>query len=89
MKIDLNSPAASQLSVDRGTKQVSNGSLAGTQATTEDQISFRSDNLSVQSLTSQALKTPAIRQDKVDTLHQSVTSGTYQVDANKTASAMI
>jgi flagellar biosynthesis anti-sigma factor FlgM len=89
MKIDLNSPAASQLSVDRGAKQVSNGSLTGTQATTEDRISFHSDSLSVQSLTNQALNSPQIRTDKVDALRQSVASGTYQPDANQTAGAMI
>lgn len=89
MKIDLNSLAASQLSVDRGAKQVSSSSLTGTQATTEDQVSFHSDSLSVQSLTSQALSSPQIRQDKVDALRQSVTSGTYQLDASKTAGAMI
>jgi flagellar biosynthesis anti-sigma factor FlgM len=89
MKIDLNSLEASQLSVDREAKQVSNGRLAGTQAATEDQVSFHSDSLSVQSLTSQALSLPQIRQDKVDALRQSVTSGAYQPDASKTAGAII
>jgi negative regulator of flagellin synthesis FlgM len=89
MKIDLNSLVASQLSVDRGTKQVSSGSLTSTQGATEDRISFHSDSLSVQSLTSQALSSPQIRQDKVDALRQSVASGSYQPDASETAGAMI
>ena len=89
MKVDLNSLAASQIAVDRGAKQVSNGSLTSTQATTDDRISFHSDSLSVQSLTSQALNTPSVRQDKVDALRQSVTSGAYQPDATSTAGAMI
>jgi flagellar biosynthesis anti-sigma factor FlgM len=89
MKIDLNSLATSQLSVDREAKQVSNGRLTGPQATTEDQVSFHSNSLSVQSLTSQALDSPQIRQGKVDALRQSVTSGTYQPDASKTAGAII
>ena len=88
MKVDLNSLAASQIPVDRGAKQVSNGNLTGTQAP-EDRISFHSGSLSVQSLTNQALNSPQIRQDKVDALRQSVTSGTYKPDASSTAGAMI
>jgi flagellar biosynthesis anti-sigma factor FlgM len=89
MKVDLNSLAASQIALNVGAKQVSNGSLTSTQATTEDRISFNSNGLSVQSLTSQALNSPSIRQDKVDTLRQSVTSGAYKPDASSTAGAMI
>jgi flagellar biosynthesis anti-sigma factor FlgM len=89
MKIDLNTLAASQLSVDRGAKQVSNSSLTGAQATTQDRTTLHSDSLSVQALTSQAMNTPPIRQDTVAALRQSVTSGTYQPDASKTADAMI
>jgi flagellar biosynthesis anti-sigma factor FlgM len=89
MKIDVNSLAANQLSVDRGPKQVSNGSVAGTQSSTEDRTTLRTGNLSVQSLTSQALNTPEIRQDKVDALQQSVSSGQYQVSAKAIASAII
>ncbi len=89
MKVDLNTLAASQLAVDQGAKQVSNGRLTGNQATTEDRISFHSGSLSVESLTSQALNSPQIREDKVSALHQSVTSGAYQPDASSTAGAMI
>jgi anti-sigma28 factor (negative regulator of flagellin synthesis) len=35
------------------------------------------------------MNTPSIRQDKVDALSQSVTSGTYKPEASKTADAMI
>jgi flagellar biosynthesis anti-sigma factor FlgM len=89
MKIEVNSPTINQLPIDRSTKQVSNGGLTGTQGIAEDRTTFHSDSLSVQSLTSQALNSPEIRQDKVDTLRQSVSSGEYQVDAAKTAGAMI
>jgi flagellar biosynthesis anti-sigma factor FlgM len=89
MKIDVNSLAANQLSVDRGPKQVSNSTLAGTQNLTEDRTTLQTGSLSVQSLTSQAMNTPEIRQDKVDALRQSVTSGEYQVSAKAIASAII
>ena len=89
MKIDVNSPVASHLPPDRGAKQVSNQKLAVTQSATGDRTTFHSDSTSVQALTSQALNSPAIRQAKVDALTQSVTSGEYQVDATKTAGAII
>ena len=89
MKIEANSPVAIQLPVDRGAKQVLNNGLAGTHGATEDRTTFHTDNTSVQALTSQAMKFPEIRQDKVDSLHQAVSSGAYQVDATKTAEAMI
>jgi flagellar biosynthesis anti-sigma factor FlgM len=89
MKVDLTSLAASQIPVDRGANKVSNGSVNGTQAPTEDRISFHSGSLSVQSLTSQALNSPPIRQEKVAELSQSVANGTYKPDAGSTAGAMI
>lgn len=89
MKIETNSPAAIQLPVDRSAKQVSNSGVAGTQGAPEDRTTFHTDTASIQALTSQAMSSPEIRQDKVDALRQSVSSGTYMVDATKTADAMI
>ena len=89
MKVDLNSLAASQIALERGAKQVSNSGQTSNSAATEDRISIHSESLSVQSLTSKALNSPSIRQDKVDALRQSVTSGTYKPDAGKTADGMI
>jgi flagellar biosynthesis anti-sigma factor FlgM len=89
MKIEVNSPAASQLPPDRVAKQVSNSGLAGTQSGTDDRTTFHSDSTSVQSLTTQALNFPEIRQDKVDALSQSVKSGEYQLDATKIAGSIV
>jgi flagellar biosynthesis anti-sigma factor FlgM len=89
MKVDLTSLAASQIPVDRGTNKVASGSVSGAQAPTEDRISFHSGSLSVQSLTSQAMSSPAIRQDKVAELSHSVASGTYQPDAGSIAGGII
>ena len=89
MKIDLNSPSASLMPIERGVKQVSTGSTTATQGAAQDRTTFHSDSLSVTSLTSQAMSSPEIRQDKVDALSQSVNSGAYQLDATKIASAII
>ena len=89
MKIDVNSLSANTLPIDRSPKQVSTGNLAATQSVTQDRTTFSSDTQSVQALTTQAMKSPEIRQDKVDALSQSVNSGEYKPDATKTAGAIM
>lgn len=89
MKIEVNSPTVSTLPVDSGAKKVSSGSVSGTQTVTQDRTTFHSNALSVQSLTSQAMNTPEVRQGTVDALRQSVKSGEYQADASKTADAIV
>ena len=89
MKIDLNSPTVSLTAAGQASKKVSSSSLSGAQSTTEDRTTLHSEKLSVQSLTSQALQTPEIRQDKVDALSESVESGQYKPDATATASAIL
>jgi flagellar biosynthesis anti-sigma factor FlgM len=89
MKIDVNSPALNQISAERSTKQVTNGSISTAQSATEDRTTFHSDSASVQALTSQAMQSPEIRQSTVAALTQAVRSGTYKPDATATASAIV
>jgi len=88
MKIEVNSPTASQLAVDRSAKQISSNSVTEVQGATQDRTTFHSNSTSVQALTSQALNSPEVRQDKVDALRQSVNSGKYKIDATKIAGAI-
>src|SRR5580698_99832 len=87
MKIDVNSPVVAQLTPDRSTTQVSNGSPAVASSSTEDRTTLHSDSASVEALTSQAMQSPDVRQDKVASLTQAVKSGDYKPDATQTASA--
>jgi flagellar biosynthesis anti-sigma factor FlgM len=89
MKIDGINSAAAQLLVDNVAARVSTSEPATTQAAAQDWTSFHSDSTSVQSLTSQALNSPEIRQGTVDALRESVSSGQYQLDATKIAAAII
>jgi negative regulator of flagellin synthesis FlgM len=89
MKIEVNNPVISQLPPERGAKQVSASATTATEGTAQDRTTLHSDSLSVQALTSQAMNTPEIRQDKVDALRQSINSGTYQLDATKIAGAIV
>lgn len=54
-----------------------------------DRTTFTSDSASVGSLVSQAMRTPEIRQDRVDQLKQAISSGHYKLDPDAIASAMI
>ena len=90
MRIDLSNSSAGELSSELSTQQV------GTQSTTqsgkagaEDRATFTSDSTSVNSLVSAALNSPEIRQDKVDSLRLSVSSGQYELDPAKIASSMV
>jgi len=97
MKIDLSGLAAIQgplqVPADRSsTKSQSPVSAPATTDVSSDRTTFSStSNASpaVASLVSQALATPAVRQDKIDALRQSIASGDYKVDADKIASALI
>jgi flagellar biosynthesis anti-sigma factor FlgM len=89
MKIDGINPAATQLPVDNVAARVSTSGPATTQAAAQDWTSFHSDSTSVQSLTSQALNSPEVRQGTVDALRQTVNSGQYQLDPAKIAAAII
>jgi negative regulator of flagellin synthesis FlgM len=89
MKIESNSPSASLLPADRSTKQISTTGTAIARGVTQDRTTLHTDSQSVQSLTSQAMSSPEVRQDKVDEFRQSVNSGTYELDATKIASAII
>jgi flagellar biosynthesis anti-sigma factor FlgM len=89
MKIEVNGPAAIQVPDQRSAKQVSNNSPAASQSATVDRTTFNSDSASVQSLVSQALKYPEVRQDKVDAVRQSISNGQYQVDPANIAAAII
>jgi anti-sigma28 factor (negative regulator of flagellin synthesis) len=86
MKIELNSPATNQVSSDT-VALVNHNVTTSTQSTSEDRITFHS--ASIESLTSRALESPAVRTETVQSLRQSVSSGQYNADTAKTANAIV
>lgn len=88
MKIDLNSPATEMLSTDWSAQKAGKTNESAPTASTEDRVTLASSGSTVQSLTTQAMNTPQVRQDKVDTLRQAISSGSYQLDSAKIASAI-
>jgi len=90
MRIDLYNSAASQISSEQSSQQVSaqNAAKPG-QPSGEDRATLTSDSATVGSLVSTAMASPEVRQDLVASLRQSVASGQYDLDPNKIAGSMI
>ncbi|HUD55490.1 MAG TPA: flagellar biosynthesis anti-sigma factor FlgM [Terracidiphilus sp.] len=90
MRIDLTQAAASQSANEPNAKQVgANNGATSVLAGGEDRTTLTSDTQSLGSLVSTAMNSPEIRQEKVDSLTQAVSSGTYKLDPGKIAASMI
>jgi flagellar biosynthesis anti-sigma factor FlgM len=90
MRIDPLNTTASQLSSElssqqAGTKKAGQPSAADA----GDRATLTSDSTSVESLVSTALSSPEVRQDTVDSLRLSVSSGQYEIDPAKIASSIL
>jgi negative regulator of flagellin synthesis FlgM len=86
MRIGSNIPDLQGVSTER-TDNFSSASKARA-ASPEDSDRFPEDTVSVSALAAKALQMPEVRQDKVDNLRQSVSSGEYQIDPSAIAAAM-
>ena len=89
MKIDAGGIAADPSQPEWAKRQSGTTSTAATQSANDDRTTLSSSSSTIQNLVTQTLATPDVRQDKVQALRQAVNSGTYQVDTQKLASAML
>jgi negative regulator of flagellin synthesis FlgM len=89
MKIAVNTPTVGQVPAERSAKQLTSSGAGSSPSVTQDHTTLNLDSNAVKSLTSQALQTPAVRQDKVDAIRQSINAGQYKVDPEKVASSII
>jgi flagellar biosynthesis anti-sigma factor FlgM len=90
MRIDLYNSAASQIDSEPNQKRVNAQNIPATESDSSgDRTTLTSGSSSVSSLVSEAMQSPAIRQDKVQSLQQAVSSGQYKLDPDKIAGAMI
>jgi flagellar biosynthesis anti-sigma factor FlgM len=90
MRIDLYNSAASQVSSELNSQQVTAQTAAKSDGVAgEDRATLTSDSTSVGSLVSTALNSPEVRQGKVDSLRQSIASGQYQIDPASIAASMV
>jgi flagellar biosynthesis anti-sigma factor FlgM len=90
MRVDLTQSAASQLTSEPTTKNVSarNTAISGL-AGGGDRTTLSSSSSSVSSLVGTAMNSPEIREDKVASLKQAIDSGQYKLDPTAIASSMI
>lgn len=90
MRIDLTNSTASQIGTQPDAPQVSSAEVsAAAAAGTEDRTTLTSGSTSVQSLVNLAMHSPEIRQDRVASLQQAVSSGQYKLDPAAIAASMI
>jgi len=88
MRIGLNSPDPQRVSTEQPSTSSAGVRQTG-RAQGEDADTFSSDSLSLSTLANRALQMPEVRQEKVDSLRQSIASGQYAVDAQSIAGAML
>jgi flagellar biosynthesis anti-sigma factor FlgM len=94
MRIDLFNSAATELAGELNTQSASTGkppavSQNSTVDATEDRTTLASGSTAVDSLVSQAMNSPEVRQDLVQTLQQAIQSGQYKLEPDQIAGAMI
>jgi flagellar biosynthesis anti-sigma factor FlgM len=88
MRVDIFNSAASQIASEQSSQQVS-AQNAAKSGQTEDHATLTADSTSVGSLVNLALSSPEVRQNMVDNLRQSVSSGQYELDPGKIAASMV
>jgi negative regulator of flagellin synthesis FlgM len=90
MRIDLFNSAASELASERASQNTGTQNAAKSgEPQGEDRATLTSDSASVGSLVSTALSSPEVRQDKVDSLKQAISSGQYELNPGKIAKSII
>jgi len=90
MRIDLNQAAASQIANEATPAQVNaENSPVSDLCNPGDRTTLTSTRQPLNELVSTAMSSPEIRQDRVDSLKQSIDNGTYELDPAKIASSMI
>ena len=88
MRIDLNNAIAQQLATEKNSTN-KGGKPAPSALPPEDKATFSHNGASIHQLVQSALHQSTVRQERIATLRDAVSSGTYSVDADAVANAMI
>jgi flagellar biosynthesis anti-sigma factor FlgM len=90
MRVDLFNSSAAELASELKSAQVATQKASqGASAPSEDTTTLTSTSNSIDSLVSQVLQSPEIRQEKVASLSQAINSGQYELDPQAIAASMI
>lgn len=87
MRIGPNIPDLHGVSADR--TQNASSAKSARLASSQESESLPEDTVTISTLTAKVLQMPDVRQDKVDSLRQSVANGQYQLDPHAIAAAMV
>jgi|HubBroStandDraft_6_1064221.scaffolds.fasta_scaffold00136_25 flagellar biosynthesis anti-sigma factor FlgM len=88
MKIDANASTADPIVAPPGNNNDSTSTSHADHAGANNAAPSL-DPANIRALTSQAMASPELRQDKVDVLRQAISSGHYKVEPDKVAEAML
>lgn len=94
MKVDLNPVDGATLSSISSTQHgqtatAAASAIAADPEVGEDKTTLSSDSTSIQTLTTKAMESSEVRQDKIEALRQAIKSGQYKIEPDKIAEAMI
>jgi negative regulator of flagellin synthesis FlgM len=81
--------AATQIATEQNAQVSSHVSARSGLQDSDDRTTLSVDSASISSLATKALESPSLRQDKIDSLRQAITSGQYKLDPSKIAGSMI
>ena len=90
MRIGLNTPDPQGVSAHKpaNSSASSSSNNASRMSAEKSEVSLH-DAASASALATRALQTPEVRQDRVDSLRQSIARGQYRLDAKASAEAML
>ncbi len=86
MRIDPHQPVAAGLTTEKAKNGKSQSSAHGA-ANAKD--AFSADTVSVGALQAKALSAPEVREEKVQALREAIRNGSYELDPQKIADAML
>lgn len=81
--------AATQIATEQNAQVSSNVSARSGLQDSDVRTTLSVDSASISSFATKALESPSLRQDKIDSLRQAITSGQYKLDPSKIAGSMI
>jgi len=89
MRIGLNTPDPQSAAAEKAKKSSGSAGNSALSARVQENHDASEDRVTLSALAQQAMANPEVRQEKVEALRQSVSSGQYHVDANESAEAML
>ncbi len=89
MNIQFKNGVMNEIALDRTQKQVTSGGVSTVQGPSQDRATLSTSGHTVSNLVRGALSTPATRQDKVNSLRDSIAAGTYTLDNVKIAGSIL